>query len=152
MSKGSRLSSGQGVTRRGFPAGALGSGFLLGTGRAPAIAQGKRDLRVGVCGGEFGNLSPVIRYDIQGGLVVYNIFDSLVEINFAKRTIEPMLALESANVNASTWRIKLREGVKWQKGFGEFTAADVVYTWNFHLESKSFQVGTALFPVDTVKA
>ena len=51
-----------------------------------------------------------------------------------------------------TWRIKLREGVKWQKGFGEMTADDLVYTWNFHLESKSFQVGTALFPLDTVKA
>ena len=69
MSKGSRLGSGQGVTRRGFTAGALGAGLILGSGRAPAIAQGKRDLRVGVWGGEFGNLSPVIRYDIQGGLV-----------------------------------------------------------------------------------
>ncbi len=143
------------VTRRGFTAGALGSvvgsGLLLGTGRAPAIAQGKRDLRVGVWGGEFGNLSPVIRYDIQGGLVLYNIFDSLVEIDFAKRTMLPMLALEWANPDPLTWRIRLREGVKWQKGFGEFTAEDVAYCWNFHLESKSFQVGTALFPVDTVK-
>jgi peptide/nickel transport system substrate-binding protein len=152
MSKGSRLSNGQGVTRRGFTAGALGAGLVLGTGRAPAIAQGKRDLRVGVWGGEFGNLSPVIRYDIQGGLVVYNIFDQLVEIDFAKRTIVPVLATEWSNPDPLTWRIKLREGVKWQKGYGEFTAEDVVYTWNFHLESKSFQVGTALFPVDTVKA
>ena len=152
MSKGSRLSSGQGVTRRGFTAGALGTGLILGTGRAPAIAQGKRDLRVGVWGGEFGNLSPVIRYDIQGGLVLYNLFDGLVEIDFDKRSIEPLLALEWANPDPLTWRIKLREGVKWQKGFGEFTAEDVVYTWNFHLESKSFQVGTALFPLDTVKA
>jgi len=152
MTKGSRLSSRQGVTRRGFTAGALGSGLILGSGRALAIAQGKRDLRVGVFGGEFGNLSPVIRYDIQGGLVLYNIFDSLVEIDFDKRTIEPMLALEWANPDPTTWRIKLREGVKWQKGFGEFTAEDVVYTWNFHLESKSFQVGTALFPLDSVKA
>jgi peptide/nickel transport system substrate-binding protein len=140
------------VTRRGFTAGAIGTGLLLRTGQAPALAQGKRDLRVGVFGGEFGNLSPVIRYDIQGGLIVYNVFDSLVEIDFAKRTIEPMLATEWSNPDPLTWRIKLREGVKWQKGFGEFTADDVVYCWNFHLESKSFQVGTALFPVDTVKA
>src|SRR5882757_1178544 len=152
MSKGSRLSSGQGVTRRGFTAGALGTGLILGSGRAPAIAQGKRDLRVGVWGGEFGNLSPVIRFDIQGGLVIYNIFDGLVNINFDKRTIEPSLALEWSNPDPLIWRMKLREGVKWQKGFGEFTAEDVVYCWNFHIESKSFQVGTALFPVDTVKA
>src|SRR5262245_34321401 len=147
-----RLSVGQGVTRRGFTTGAVGAGLVLGAGRAPAIAQGKRDLRVGVFGGEFGNLSPVIRYDIQGGLVLYNIFDGLVQIDFAKRTIEPLLALEWANPDPLTWRFKLREGVKWQKGYGEFTAEDVVYTWNFHLDSKSFQVGTALFPLDGVKA
>jgi hypothetical protein len=80
---------GQGITRRAFAAGTLGSGLILGSGRAPAIAQGKRDLRVGVWGGEFGNLSPVIRFDIQGGLVLYNIFDGLVKTDFAKRTIEP---------------------------------------------------------------
>lgn len=152
MSKGSRLSSGQGVTRRGFTAGALGTGLILGMGRAPAIAQGKRDLRVGVWGGEFGNLSPVIRFDIQGGLVLYNLFDGLVEIDFDKRSIEPLMALEWANPDPLTWRFKLREGVKWQKGFGKLTAEDVVYTWNYHLESKSFQVGTALFPLDSVKA
>jgi len=152
MSKKFELGGGRSISRRGFAAGALGTGLLLGAGRAPAIAQGKRDLRVGVFGGEFGNLSPVIRFDIQGGLVLYNVFDGLVEIDFAKRSIEPKLALEWSNPDPLTWRIKLREGVKWQKGFGEFTADDVAYCWNFHLESKSFQVGSALFPVDTVKA
>jgi peptide/nickel transport system substrate-binding protein len=151
MSKGFRTAGGR-ITRRGFGAGAVGAGLLLGTGRAPAIAQGKRDLRVGVFGGEFGNLSPVIRFDIQGGLVLYNVFDGLVKIDFAKRSIEPSLAVEWSNPDPLTWRIKLREGVKWQKGFGEVTAEDLAYTWNFHIETKSFQVGTALFPVAGVKA
>src|ERR1700722_5093724 len=155
MSEGFRTTSGQGssrgITRRGFGAGALGAGLILGTGRAPALAQGKRDLRVGVWGGEFGNLSPVIRFDIQGGLILYNLFDGLVSINFKSRAIEPSLALEWANPDPLTWRIKLREGVKWQKGFGEITPEDLAHTWNFHIESKSFQVGTALFPVDSVK-
>ncbi len=62
------------------------------------------------------------------------------------------MALEWANPDPLTWRIKLREGVKWQKGYGELTADDLAYTWNFHMESKSFQMGTALFPLDTVKA
>ncbi|HTR87401.1 MAG TPA: ABC transporter substrate-binding protein [Reyranella sp.] len=152
MSRGFRASNGRGITRRGAVGGALGAGLVLGTGRAPALAQGKRDLRVGVWGGEFGNLSPVIRFDIQGGLVLYNIFDNLVSINFKTRAIEPMLAAEWANPDPLTWRIKLREGVKWQKGYGEMTADDLAYTWNFHIESKSFQVGTALFPVASVKA
>jgi len=152
MSKTFQLGGKGSLTRRGFAAGAVGTGLLLGTGRAPAIAQGKRELRVGVFGGEFGNLSPVIRFDIQGGLVLYNLFDGLVKIDFAKRTIEPMMALEWANPDPLTWRIKIREGVKWQKGYGELTADDVAYTWNYHIQSKSFQVGSALFPVVSVKA
>lgn len=120
---------------------------------APAIAQAsRRDLRVGVFGGDFGNLSPVIRWDIQGGLVVYNVFDGLVRINFETREIIPWLAESWTNPDPLTWRIKLREGVKWHRGFDEFQASDVVYTWLYHLESKSFQVGTALFPLDSVKA
>jgi peptide/nickel transport system substrate-binding protein len=140
------------IGRRTFGRGALGAGLLLGAGRAPALAQGRRDLRVGLFGGDFGNLSPVLRWDIQGGIVAYNIFDGLVDIDFDKRTIVPLLAEAWSNSGPLTWRIKLREGVQWQKGYGEITAEDLVYTWNYHLQSKSFQVGTALFPLDTVKA
>ena len=32
------------------------------------------------------------------------------------------------------------------------TADDLVYTWRYHLDSKSFQVGFALFALDTIKA
>ena len=79
----------RGMTRRGFTAGAAGTGLLIGSA-APAVwAQGNRELRVGVFGGDFGNLSPVIRYDIQGGLVVYNVFDNLVDIDYASRAIVP---------------------------------------------------------------
>ena len=156
MTKGFRMTSsqgtGRGIGRRAFGAGALGTGLILGTGRAPALAQGRRDLRVGTWGGEFGNLSPVIRSDIQGSLVMYNVFDGLVKINFKDRAIEPLMALEWSNPDPLTWRIKIREGVKWQKGYGEFTAEDVVYTFEFHISSKSFQMGTALFPIDTVKS
>jgi peptide/nickel transport system substrate-binding protein len=143
-------------TRRDILRTAAAGSALAVTGispYAPAIAQGaRRDLRVGVFGGDFGNLSPVIRWDIQGGLVVYNVFDGLVRINYATREIVPWLAESWTNPDSLTWRIKLREGVKWHRGHGEFQASDVVYTWLYHLESKSFQVGTALFPIDTVRA
>lgn len=142
-----------GMSRRQFGTGAMASGvgLALGTGIAPAIAQGRRDLRVGVFGGDFGNLSPVVRTDIQGGLVQHNVFDGMIDINYAKRTIEPFLAEAWTNTGPLTWRIKLREGVQFHKGFGEVTAEDLVYTWRFHLDSKSFQVGTALFPLDDFK-
>jgi len=143
------------LTRRALSKGlvaAAGAGLVYGTGVAPAIGQGKRDLRVGLFGGDFGNLSPVIRWDIQSGLVMFNIFDSLVAIDFANRNIVPLVAEAWSNPDPLTWRIKLREGVKWHKGYGEVTADDLVYTWNYHLQTKSFQVGTALFPIDTIKS
>ena len=67
--------------------------------------------------------------------MLYNIFDVLVKIDFAKHAIAPMLALEWANPDPLTWRIKLREGVKWHKGYGEFTAEDVVYTLELSISS-----------------
>ena len=72
------------------------------------FAQGKRELRVGTWGGEFGNLSPVIRSDIQGSLVMYNVFDGLVNIDFKDRSIVPCMALEWSNPDPLTWRIKIR--------------------------------------------
>lgn len=143
------------IGRRSFGSGliaAAGAGLVYGTGVAPAIGQGRRDLRVGVFGGDFGNLSPVIRWDIQSGLIMFNVFDSLVGIDFDNRAIVPLVAEAWSNPDPVTWRIKIREGVKWQKGFGEVTAEDLVYTWNYHLQTKSFQVGTALFSIDSVKA
>ncbi len=31
-------------------------------------------------------------------------------------------------VDPTTWQIKLREGVQWDKGYGELTAEDLAYT------------------------
>src|SRR5919205_2938833 len=77
------------LTRRDILRTAAAGSALAASGAfpyAPALAQAaRRDLRVGVFGGDFGNLSPVVRWDIQGGLVVYNIFDGLVRINYATR-------------------------------------------------------------------
>ena len=94
MKKTQRPSSGV-LTRRGFGRGlaaVAGTGLVYGTGVAPAIAQGRRDIRVGMFGSDFGNLSPVIRTDIQGGLVQFNILDALVSIDYANRKIMPLAA------------------------------------------------------------
>ena len=149
-----RIIGSGGVTRRSIiKASALGAAAMTTGGLAmPAIAQSKRnDLRIGVFGGDFGNLSPVRRYDIQGGLVVYNVFDGLVRVDFKNRKIIPWVAEAWSQPDPLTWRIKLREGVKWHGGYGEMTAQDVAYTWQYHLDTKSFQVGTALFPIDSIK-
>src|SRR5437879_2266504 len=140
-----------GLSRRSLVKGVATSGFLFGTGVAPSIAQARRDLRIGVFGGDFGNLSPLIRADIQSGLIQHNIFDALTEIDYQTRNIVPFVAESWTNVDPLTWRIKLREGMMWHKGYGEVTAEDLVYTWQFHLDSKSFQMGSALSVLASIK-
>src|SRR6202165_1399660 len=145
-----------GFSRRGIlkTAAAAGGALLAEPGmiRMPALAQSaRRDLRIGVFGGDFGNFSPVQRYAAQGGLIVCNIFDGLVRIDYKNRKILPWLAEDWSQSDPLTWRIKLREGIKWHRGFGEMTASDILYTWQYHLDRKGVQVGTALFPIDTMK-
>lgn len=118
---------------------------------APAKGGGKKDLVYGAFGGDPGNLSPVIRWDISAGIVMNNIYDNLVELNYKTRRLEPLLAEAWKNVDPLTWQIKLREGVKWHKGYGEVTAEDLVYTWNYHAATKSWQTNAALFAVEEVK-
>jgi peptide/nickel transport system substrate-binding protein len=142
-----------GLTRRNLLQGAASAVTASAFPFAPAIAQSaRRDMRIGVWGGDFGNISPVVRWDIQAGLPMLNIFDNLVRIDYANRKILPHIAESWSNPSPEIWRIKLREGVKWHRGHGELTAEDLVYTWMYHLESKSFQVGFALFALDTIKA
>ena len=125
--------------------------MILSSHIPPAIGAGKRNLIHGLWGGDPGNLSPVIRWDISSGVIMYNINDNLVQPNYKNRVIEPLLAESWKNIDPLTWQIKLREGVKWHKGYGDVTAEDLVYTWNFHIESKSFQLRTALWPIENLK-
>lgn len=134
-------------------AGAMGllSGRTARLAAAQAKGSGKRELVYGAFGGDPGNLSPVIRWDISAGIVMNNIFDNLVQVNYQTRRLEPLLAESWKNIDPLTWQIKLREGVKWHKGYGEVTAEDLVYTWNYHAATKSWQTTAALFAVEGVK-
>ena len=144
-----------GMDRRQFIKTAAAGAALsaAGFGYMPAIAQdARRDLRIGLWGGDFGNLNPVIRWDISAGIIMNHIYDGLVRVNYAERKVVPWLAEEWTNPDPQTWRVRLKEGVQWHRGFGEFTAEDVAYTWRYNIDTASFQVGTALFPIDTVVA
>jgi peptide/nickel transport system substrate-binding protein len=145
-------SKGGSLSRRTLVKGAVAAGGLLfGTGIAPSIAQTRRDLRIGLFGGSFGNISPLIRGDIQGGIITRNVFDPLVEIDYQSRGIAPFVAEAWTATDPLTWRIKLREGMKWQKGYGEVTGEDLVYTWQFHMDTKSFQMGSSLSVLASIK-
>lgn len=139
------------ISRRGLIGAGIASTVVART-PAPAVAQAaRRDLRIGSFGSEFGNLSPLIRWDTNSAMISYNVFDQLVRVDAQARRIVPWLAESWSNPDPLTWRIKLREGVKWHAGYGEFTAEDVAYTWRFHIDNKTFQLGTAMFAVDAIK-
>src|SRR5258708_17633311 len=79
---------GSGLSRRTLVKGALAtSGFLFGSGAAPALAQARRDLRIGVFGGGFCNFRPPIPAHIQGGLIPHNLFNALTDIDYQSRDI-----------------------------------------------------------------
>ncbi len=139
------------TSRRGFIAGA-GSLAALSSFPMPSLAQGKRELIYGSFGSGYSNLNPGLRTDNSAGIVMRNIFDVLSRPDYANKTMVPELATEWNRPDALTWRFKLREGVKWHKGFGEFTAEDVVYSWQACLAESCFQRSTALFPVQSVRA
>ena len=143
----------RGINRRQLLSRTASAGVVASLPFAPAIGQGKRqDIRVGIWGGDFGNLSPAIRWTVPAGLVMNPIFDGLVRVDYVNRMIVPWLAQEWTNPDPLTWRFRLREGVLWHGDYGEFTAEDVVYTWRHHFDTSSFMVGSALFPIDTAVA
>jgi peptide/nickel transport system substrate-binding protein len=143
-----------GLSRRRFLelTTATGLAGALAPAAPRAAAGGKKSLVFGLFGGDPGNLSPVIRYDVAASIIMLNLYDGLGDVNYQTRQVEPLVAEAWAPLSPLTWRIKLREGVTWHKGYGELTAEDLVYSWNYHFESKSWQANTALFAVERVTA
>lgn len=137
------------ATGAGVAAMAAPSGRILKT--VYAATAPRRDLVVGLFG-EPPQLNEFYRSDIVGGIVVGNIYNRLTRVNYRARRVEPELAESWSNPDPLTWVIKLRRGVQWHKGYGEFTAEDVEYTFNYILDKRTFQVGTALFPVERARA
>ena len=67
------------------------------------------------------------------------IYEYLIGIDAETGGFVPELATEwNLEPDGLSFRFKLREGVQWQRGFGEFTAADVVFTHEQFILEDSF--------------
>ncbi len=78
-----------------------------------------------------GFLDPAHLGQVDGFAVASNIFSGLVRYDWNDWTIHPDLASDwDISEDGLEWTFYLREGVQWHKGFGEFTAADVKYTFD----------------------
>jgi peptide/nickel transport system substrate-binding protein len=73
---------------------------------------------------------PATIFRIENENIAFNIFSGLTTYDSKTGKIIPDLAEAWETDDNQLWKFKLRKGVKWQKGYGDFTAADVVYTFN----------------------
>jgi peptide/nickel transport system substrate-binding protein len=73
---------------------------------------------------------PATVFRVESENIAFNIFSGLTTYDSVTGKIIPDLAESWETKDNITWRFKLRRGVKWQKGYGEVTAADVLYSLN----------------------
>lgn len=97
-----------------------------------ALAEPKTDLVLGGLGADVSQLDPDYAANTTDRTVVAWIFNALVRFKPGTTDpaqIEPDLAesWESSD-DKLEWTFHLRKGVKWQKGYGEVTADDVVFS------------------------
>ncbi|WP_028610122.1 ABC transporter substrate-binding protein [Paenibacillus harenae] len=73
---------------------------------------------------------PANIFRIENENIAFNIFSGLASYASDTGEIIPDLAESWETDDNMTWTFKLRQGVQWQKGYGEFTSADVLYSYN----------------------
>jgi peptide/nickel transport system substrate-binding protein len=69
--------------------------------------------------------------------IAFNIYSGLVSYDSKTGAIVPDLADKWESSDNKTWTFHLRKGVKWQKGYGELTAADVIYSYQRIIDPKT---------------
>jgi peptide/nickel transport system substrate-binding protein len=80
---------------------------------------------------------PARVFRIENETIAFNIFSGLTTYDSKTGKIVPDLAESWQTKDNITWTFKLRRGVQWQKGLGEFKASDVLYSYNRILDPKT---------------
>ena len=73
---------------------------------------------------------PANIFRIENENIAFNIFSGLTTYDSQSGEIGPDLATSWETSDNKTWTFRLREGVKFQNGYGDFTAEDVIYSYN----------------------
>lgn len=93
-----------------------------------ADGTGGENLRIGQ-EYDLGTLDPQVLTSVGDKQMTTNIFEGLVKYELGGVKVVPGLATEwSADEAGTTWTFQLRPGVQFQKGYGELTARDVVFS------------------------
>ena len=116
------------ITRRGFGKLAAGSFATAAYLRGRSASAAEKTLRVRFYDDPAG-FDPTNIFRIENENIAFNIFSGLVTYDSVTAAIIPDLAESWETDDNTVWKFNLRRGVQWQKGYGEFTAADVIYTY-----------------------
>ena len=111
------------LSQRALLAGALGTALAALTASA-TFAQDK-SVTIGLTA-DPSHLYPLAGEELSSNIMYYHLYDPLVKRS-ADLSFGPGLAESWENVDDTTWRFKLREGVTFHNG-NPFTASDVVFT------------------------
>lgn len=114
------------LSRRQF-SGLLAAGLVL---PKASFAQdaGSKTLRVRFYDDPAG-FDPANIFRIENENIAFNIFSGLTTYDGQTGEIIPDLATSWETADNKTWTFRLREGVEFQKGYGPFTAEDVIYSY-----------------------
>jgi peptide/nickel transport system substrate-binding protein len=143
------------ITRRDLLKGAaaLGAAGTLGDPQGrPAVAQTtqKRELVVAQ-GGDISEFDPHMKTSANDIRVSFNIFDNLVS-RYPDGKLHPALATEWKLEGQTTWRFKIRQGVKWHNG-DPFSAADAKWSLERTYDPAAKTRVNTVFPtIDRIEA
>lgn len=127
------------ITRRRFmensAAAVVGAGIAASLGPA-AFAQATDTLKIAFAARGLKTIDPAKSIQGVDNWAIIHIYDKLVDLPLWKfpATIDelvPRLATSwSSTPDSKSWTLKLRQGVKFHKGYGEMTSADVKFTFD----------------------
>ncbi len=80
-----------------------------------------------------------------------HVIEPLVEWDWNKKQIVPILAESWSNPDNNTWLFKLKKGIKFHDG-SEFTAADVVHSYTRIQKDPDIKQASSLAHIDTIRA
>ncbi len=109
------------LSQTALRAGIVGTAILAAT----AAAAQEKSITIGLTS-DPSHLYPLAGEELSSNIMYYHLYDPLVKRS-ADLSFGPGLAESWENIDDTTWRFKLREGVTFHNG-NAFTADDVVFT------------------------
>jgi peptide/nickel transport system substrate-binding protein len=122
---------------------------------AQALAAAKKEQKVtatvALPGVQVETLNPYAHSTTQIYPTWKHVIEPLVEWNWKKKQIVPILAASWSNPDKNTWVFKLKKGIKFHDG-SEFTSADVVHSFTRIQKDIDSKQASSIAHVDAIEA